>query len=143
MMMVFQSIGSTEHSELKALVMPELEDKRSLERVLKDNTDLVKSASRAGKANPANNSLADLQDDVQDALRELAEDTENTHADEERNMKYFDTKFALQKQQIIEEMERVIVRESDRVISELKSGPHDRLVDKVRYRHFKQNARSY
>lgn len=47
------------------------------------------------------------------------------------NLQAFEGKFAIQKRQIIEDIDRTMKRESDRVIELVTCGPHDRIVDKV------------
>jgi hypothetical protein len=59
----------------------------------------------------------DLREDVQEALQ--------------KNMAVFERKLDVQKRQIITELEGVVHREGDRVISAVTSGPHDRIVDPV------------
>lgn len=49
----------------------------------------------------------------------------------EENMVHFERKLELQKRQIVKQIENVVIREGDRVISAL-SGPHDRIIDSVR-----------
>jgi hypothetical protein len=59
----------------------------------------------------------DLREDVQEALQ--------------KNMAVFERKLDVQKRQIINEVEGVVHREGDRVISAVTSGPHDRILDPV------------
>ncbi|KAG8814728.1 hypothetical protein FRC19_001553, partial [Serendipita sp. 401] len=58
----------------------------------------------------------DLKEDIEDALK--------------NNYALFEKKMALQRQDFVDDVDKSVVRESDRVISALKSGPHDRVVDK-------------
>ena len=48
----------------------------------------------------------------------------------EQHAESFNLKFDLQKR-IVEELSRVVKRDTDRVIDAFKEGPHDRIVDKV------------
>ena len=48
----------------------------------------------------------------------------------EQHAESFNLKFDLQKR-IVDELSRVVKRDTDRVILALKEGPHDRIVDKV------------
>jgi hypothetical protein len=48
----------------------------------------------------------------------------------DKNMVHFEKKLELQKRQIVKQIEDVVIREGDRVISAL-SGPHDRIIDSV------------
>ena len=50
----------------------------------------------------------------------------------DKNMKSFDGKFEMQRRQIQEDIERVVGREGDRVISAVTAGPHERISDPVR-----------
>src|SRR6266702_699856 len=75
--------------------------------------------------------------------RAMASDT-NTNADDlrtdifedpdaavEKNQIVYFRKFEAQKRQIIDELTFVVKRESDRVIQEMKGGPHERIRDRV------------
>ncbi|KAG9021033.1 hypothetical protein FS842_006848 [Serendipita sp. 407] len=48
------------------------------------------------------------------------------------NFTVFEKKLELQRAQLVSAMDRIVQRESDRVLSAITSGPHDRVVDKVR-----------
>ena len=50
----------------------------------------------------------------------------------EKNNAVYSRRFEAQKRQIIDELDLVVRREGDRVIQELKSGPHERIRDGVR-----------
>jgi len=67
--------------------------------------------------------------DVDDLKNDIFEDPSVAIA---RNRDVFFRKFEVQKNQIIEELKLVIERESDRVIKEVKGGPHERIRDRVR-----------
>ena len=49
----------------------------------------------------------------------------------EKNADFFDRKFDIQRRQIVEDIERTVNREGDRIISAVTAGPHDRIVDPV------------
>jgi hypothetical protein len=49
----------------------------------------------------------------------------------EKNMAVFSRKFQAQKNQITDKLTLVVKRESDRVIQEVKGGPHERILDRV------------
>lgn len=49
----------------------------------------------------------------------------------ERNSDLFDRKFDIQRRQIVEDIERTVNREGDRIILAVTAGPHDRIVDPV------------
>ncbi|KAH7909808.1 hypothetical protein BJ138DRAFT_1010091 [Hygrophoropsis aurantiaca] len=57
---------------------------------------------------------------------ELQEDMEQAIAD---NMELFSRKLKVQEKQLIEQLNGVVHREGDRIISAVVSGPHDRLLD--------------
>lgn len=59
---------------------------------------------------------------------ELKEDVERSL---ERNSVVFERKLEVQKRQIVLELQLVVQREGDRVISAITSGPHDRIIDPV------------
>jgi hypothetical protein len=56
---------------------------------------------------------------------------EDPNAAAENNWVVFSRKFEAQKNQIIDELSRVVQRESDRVVRELKGKAHERIRDKV------------
>jgi len=49
----------------------------------------------------------------------------------EKNCDLFDRKFDIQRRQIVEDIERTVNREGDRIILAVTAGPHDRIVDPV------------
>ncbi|KAH9948257.1 hypothetical protein B0H21DRAFT_847639 [Amylocystis lapponica] len=56
------------------------------------------------------------------------------------NLNTFERKFTMQQRQIVEELDRVVTRESDRVIASVTSGPHDRILDQDLYAVWKDMA---
>jgi dephospho-CoA kinase len=62
-----------------------------------------------------------------DLRQEIAEDPEHAI---KSNANIFDKKFEVQQRQI-EDLARTVRRESDRIISAVTSGPHDRIIDPV------------
>ncbi|KAJ7584970.1 hypothetical protein C8J56DRAFT_139201 [Mycena floridula] len=92
------------------------------------------------------------------SIEELQQDL---HADPdeaiEKNSAVFNRKFEVQKRQIVEELEKVIKREGDRIINALGAGPHDRILDpdihtiwkdmgwrgSIKVRHFVMSVRDY
>jgi hypothetical protein len=66
--------------------------------------------------------------DMDDLKNDIFEDP---GAAVEKNRDVFFHKFELQKNQIIEELKPVVERDSDRVIKEVKGGPHERIRDRV------------
>ena len=65
--------------------------------------------------------LKDLKDDLQ---------TDPTFA-MDKNMVIFTRKYETQMHQIVDEVEQIVKRESDRIIDEIKSGPYSKLRDPV------------
>ena len=55
----------------------------------------------------------------------------NTHPDDVKNMEYFEKKFKIQSAETVRATEDIILRESDRVIAAVTTGPQDRILDKV------------
>ena len=70
----------------------------------------------------------DGSQNADDLRTDLFEDPE---AAVEKNQAVYFRKFEAQKRQIIDELTFVVQRESDRVIQELKTGPHERIRDRV------------
>jgi hypothetical protein len=70
------------------------------------------------------------QDTDDDLKKDVFEDPNNATA---KNWDIFSRKFEAQKQQIIDEITHAVERASDRVIKELKSGAHERILDQVRF----------
>jgi len=50
----------------------------------------------------------------------------------QRNLQSFERKFAMQQRELLDDIDKLVRRESDRVIESVKSGPHNRILDKVR-----------
>ncbi|KAI9064547.1 hypothetical protein FKP32DRAFT_1569626, partial [Trametes sanguinea] len=50
-----------------------------------------------------------------------------------RNFMWFERRFALQQREMMREMRRVIAHESDRVITTVLAGPHERIIDRELY----------
>ena len=63
------------------------------------------------------------------SLREDILEDPNTAV--EKNWVLFSRKFEAQKNQIVDELARVVIRESDRVVQELKGKAHGRIRDRV------------
>ncbi|KAI0265555.1 hypothetical protein BC834DRAFT_987866 [Gloeopeniophorella convolvens] len=59
---------------------------------------------------------------------------------DERNLVVFTRKFEVQKRQIIDELTFVVKRESDRIVQEVKTGPHDRVRDQTIHEIWKEMA---
>ncbi|KAI0249341.1 hypothetical protein BJV78DRAFT_1347821 [Lactifluus subvellereus] len=76
--------------------------------------------AQRGKATDPNRNADDLRNDI----------FEEPDAAVEKNRMVFFRKFEVQKRQIIDELTLVVKRESDRVIQEVKGGPHERILDR-------------
>jgi hypothetical protein len=96
---------------------------------------LEKTASKAASASSAEGHRAayaktsDTNQNADDLRTEIFEDPDHAV---EKNQTVFFRKFEAQKRQIIDELTLVVKRESDRVIQEIKGGPHERIRDRVR-----------
>ena len=130
---LFEQLVSPEQTQLAATVAA-----NGGVKALRDNDkmllELEKTASKAssipgadghrtGWAKPGDaNSIAD------DLRTDIFEDPD---AAVERNQAVYFRKFEAQKRQIIDELTFLVKRESDRVIQEMKDGPHERIRDRV------------
>jgi hypothetical protein len=133
MMSLFERLVSPEQKHLMELVdakggvkLLQNDDKMLLE--LDETANKVSSAPNAkgrraqrGKPTDTNRNADDLRDDI----------FEEPDAAVEKNRTVFFRKFEVQKRQIVDELSLVITRESDRVIQEVKGGPHERILDRV------------
>ncbi|TBU26461.1 hypothetical protein BD311DRAFT_779599 [Dichomitus squalens] len=77
----------------------------------------------------------DVAFDMEELKLELREDIELAV---ERNAQTFSRKFEMQRQQIVDELARVVHREGDRVINAIPSRPHDRIIDADLYAIWKE-----
>ena len=78
---------------------------------------------RGPRSKPGDGNLS-----VDDLRKDIFEDPD---AAVERNQTVFFRKFEAQQRQIIDELTLVVKRESDRVIQEIRGGPHERILDRV------------
>ena len=78
---------------------------------------------RAPRAKPM-----DAKPNADDIKNDIFEDP---NAAAEKNQTVFFRKFEAQKNQIVNELTLAVKREGDRVIQEVKGGPHDRIIDPV------------
>jgi hypothetical protein len=94
--------------------------------------DLEKTVSKATSAkSEGGRALQEKSQDTDDDLKkDVFEDPNNAMA---KNWDIFSRKFEAQKNQIIEEITHEVERASDRVIKELKSGAHERILDQVHF----------
>ncbi|KAJ7167639.1 hypothetical protein C8R46DRAFT_1093665 [Mycena filopes] len=136
MMKMFQQFVSPEQREMARIVEQKggLQACQDNDKILKELSDLEskstpnqvnfgpQSAKQSAKgATNKTSGLEDLKD-------ELMTDPD---AAIEKNMTVFARKFEVQQRQIIDELSKVVERQGDRIISELTSGPHDKIIDKA------------
>jgi hypothetical protein len=130
MMAMFQQLVGPEQEELSALVtanggVKALRSNDSMLLLLEETAN--KSSSTDGhrapraKTNDAKPNADDLKNDIFEDPSEAVE----------KNRDVFLRKFEVQKNQITEELKRVVEREGDRVIKEVTGGPHERILDSV------------
>jgi len=91
---------------------------------LKSSSAPKAEAGRARREQPKDTTLS------ADVLRR--EVLEDPSVAAEKNLVVFSRKFEAQKNQIVDELTLVVKRETDRVIQEVKGGPHERILDRVR-----------
>jgi hypothetical protein len=130
---LFQQLVSPEQKQLSDLV-----DARGGMRALKDDDkallELEKTAEKASNAPKAEMGRArreqpkDTSFNADDLRKDILEDP---NVAVEKNLTVFSRKFEAQKNQIVDELTLVVKRESDRVIQEVKGGPHERILDRV------------
>ena len=130
---LFQQLVSPEQKRLSELVTA-----RGGLKVLKDNDktllELERTAQRVSSAPKAEVGRArreqpkDISLSADDLRRDILEDPTVAV---EKNLTVFSRKFEAQKNQIVDEVTLVVKRESDRVIQEVKAGPHERVLDRV------------
>lgn len=59
----------------------------------------------------------------------------------QKNLVFFARKFAIQQRELVREMREVVKYESERVIAELRGGPHERIIDPVSSSTFESGVR--
>lgn len=84
--------------------------------------DLDSKGSAAAGNKPGNSSTSEI-DEVQEDLKT---DPETLIA---KNLEVFHRKFEVQARQIIDEVDRIVQRQGDRIINAITAGPHDRIKD--------------
>jgi hypothetical protein len=139
MMAMFQQLVGPEQKELSALVTAN----GGVTALRNDDKALVLLEEMASKASSTSPASAEVhhgpRTKAQDAKH--ADDLQNDIFEEpvaalEKNRAVFFRKFEAQKNQIVDELSLVMKRESDRVIQEVKGGPHERLLDRVSLTHY-------
>jgi HD superfamily phosphodiesterase len=131
---MFEQLVSPEQKQLSATVAAKggVKALRNNDKML---LELERKASEAPSASSAEGHRAprsqpgDANQNADDLRTDIFEDPD---AAVEKNQTVYFRKFEAQKRQIIDELTLVVKRESDRVIQEIKSGPHERILDRVR-----------
>ena len=130
MLQMFQEFITPQQKQLTAMVQKigeeetVLEDDQAMERLLVEG---VESSFTTG-------SIPKLRCDEGNSF-DLASFRQEIKADPdeaiEKNAEFFNRKFDIQARQIVEDASRAIDRTSDRIITAVMAGPHDRIVDRV------------
>ena len=133
---IFPRIVSPEQQQLAALV----ENRGGEEVVMRDNDTLkellkFKPAGEidqekrsSGRDGPEQNRHED--NDLAVVKQELFDSPELAI---KKNLEVFEQKFKMQQRELAEEMRRMVHHEGDRVIEAVTAGPHDRIIDPVRF----------
>ena len=135
MMAMFQQLVSPEQKQISALV-----DTMGGVSALRNNDKKLlfveESASRVSSTPSAESRRAprlgakttDAKPDADEIKNDIFEEPS---AAAEKNQIVFFRKFKAQQNQILDELSRVVKREGDRVIEEVRGGPHERIIDPV------------
>ncbi|KAJ6481736.1 hypothetical protein C8R45DRAFT_1002875 [Mycena sanguinolenta] len=123
MLKLFSQFQTPEQEEMALLIKQRggqavLNDDKALKE-LNDWENKAGSGTTPGNKTVKPSSLADLKDDLH-----LDPD-----AAMEQNMTKFSQKLDIQTRQITEEMDRIVQRQGDRIISAVTAGPHDKILD--------------
>ena len=134
MLQIFKTLLSPDQIKIQNLAIEKSrQDEAQMRRLMSDWPQLVESTNEIRKqANEIWNQAKPSRKDIEDALEDLRSSSADTNEDERKNMDRFEMKFSLKKQQILNEMEHLVVREADRVISAINAGPYEKIIDKVR-----------
>ena len=133
MMAMFQQLVGPEQKELSALVTVNggVKALRNNDKMLLFLEETANKSSSAPSAD-GHRALRAKSNDVKPNADDLKNDIfEDPSAAVEKNRDVFFRKFEVQKNQIIDELTLVVKRESDRVVKEVKGGPHERILDRV------------
>ena len=106
-----------------------LEDEQAMEELCREASALTTThpgtRSRRNENYPFN--LAELQQEIND----------NPDDAIKKNAESFSRIFDVQKRQIVEDVTRVVIQETDRIILAIEKGPHVRIIDPVQHHHFR------
>lgn len=101
------------------------------QKVLDDETllsKLLETRRSQGDTSKETSAVKSTRDEAQQVQQEVRKDLQKFL---EENHKAFERRFDLQKEQI-EEIHNAVVKVGDRIIDTMKSGPHERIINKVR-----------
>ena len=134
---MFEQLVSPEQKQLSATVAAKggVKALRNNDKMLLELDRKVSGAPSASSAEGHRAPRSKPGDTNQNADDLRAEIFEDPDAAVEKNQTVYFRKFEAQKRQIIDELTFVVKRESDRVIQEIKAGPHERILDRVRALH--------
>ncbi|KAJ7507291.1 hypothetical protein B0H11DRAFT_197898 [Mycena galericulata] len=127
MLKYFQQFVSPEQKEMARMVEAK-GGKAVLEndKALKELNDWENKSAGSQGTTPAHGGKSAKTFDLEDLKEDLHTDVEAAITE---NMALFTRKFDVQQRQIIDQLQRAISHEGDRVIDALTSGPHDRIID--------------
>jgi len=133
MMAMFQQLVGPEQKELSALVtanggVKALRNNDKMLLLLEETANKSSSTPNADGHRAPRAKSNDTKPNADDLKNDIFEDPSVAV---EKNRDVFFRKFEVQKNQIIDELTLVVKRESDRVIKEVKGGPHERVLDRV------------
>jgi hypothetical protein len=133
MITVFQQLISPEQKQISALVaemggVGALRNNNKMLLLLEETANKVSSTPSAEGHRALRAKPTDAKPNADDIKNDIFEDP---NAAAEKNRIVFSRKFEAQKNQILDELTHVVKREGDRVIQEVKGGPHERIIDPV------------
>ena len=131
---MFEQLISPEQKQLSATIATKggVKALRNNDKMLLELERKVSGAPSAPSAEGHRAPRSKPGDTYQNADDLRTEIFEDPDAAVEKNQTVYFRKFEAQKRQIIDELTLVVKRESDRVIQEIKAGPHERILDRVR-----------
>ncbi|KAI0061177.1 hypothetical protein BV25DRAFT_1806058 [Artomyces pyxidatus] len=124
MMELFQTLVSNEQKSIADMVHAKggVKAVRNNDKLLKEVDAQANKSMSKGDGHRLGSSYG---------LEELKEDLlDDPDTAIQKNMVVFSRKFEVQKRQIVDELTLVVTRETDRIIKEVKSGAHERIMDK-------------
>ena len=127
--LIFENLSTREEREISEFVS----SKGGRDEVLKDDAllgDLLRQQPEQATMKSRRSRESDDKSILDEVRKEAAKDLEKVL---EENRRTFEQKFDAQRLQI-EEVRDTVVKEGDRIITAITSGPHDRIVNKVSHR---------